>query len=109
MARKFKVVVSYNKDADGRWLGPTWVVLIEIDPPEPEVAGQPFRCWHTEYLVRSEDVKPCVRSFVDFLRSFDVPKENIQIDDQRKKAATPEGDNPEATHPGEYGEVQEGS
>lgn len=99
MTRKFIVVVSDNKDGDGDRTGATWVTLFEVEPTMPEVAGYKYRPWYTDYVVRSGDVKGVVKNHVDFLKSFNVLKEDIRIDDQRQTVKASEGSDTEAAHP----------
>jgi hypothetical protein len=96
-------VVRDNKNADGSKTGATWVTLLEINPAKPEVKGQPFRHWYTDYLVRGEDVRKVVKNHIDFLKSFGVSKDDITIEDQREgvsKASASSGDTEGSDQPG---------
>lgn len=80
MDRVFCVEVAYNRDERGNPLA-TWVTVTEDVDPEAQVR---YKVWFHEYVVRGQDVKGIVKNYIEFLRSFGVPKENITIEDKRR-------------------------
>lgn len=81
MDRVFCVKVEYNRDERGNPIA-TWVSVVEDVDPEAQVR---YKVWFNEYVVRHRDVKSIVKNYIDFLRSFGVPKERITIEDKRRE------------------------
>ena len=100
MGRAFVIRVEYNNiDERGQHHG-TWVKLMEDFGEDKSLR---YEVWYVDYVVRDVDVKSFVKTHIDLLLSFEVPKENIIIED-RRNGKTSSGD-PEPPNSGEPGET----